>query len=99
MREFLLFLMMTISAIAKTNPPEHIIRILNSGNGKSHQTAFEVSTIEEEYQLLQYLQLKPSIQMVVLKEGQYFDVLQVGENQVWFKLIPKVKYNAVNFFS
>jgi hypothetical protein len=90
MKTIYLLLMLIISASGFSNPPESIARILKSGDGKSHQTAYEVYTIEEEYQLLAYLKLNPIIQMLCIKEGEYFDILQVEKSLIWFKLISQM---------
>ncbi len=86
MKTFALLIMLAISALVFSNPPESIAQILNSGDGKSCNTAFKVSSIEEEYQVLKYLKLNPRMQMLILFEGQYYDALMVGESVVYFKI-------------
>lgn len=76
-------------------PPTRIIEILNSGDGKTAQTAYEVFSIEEEYQLLDYLKSNPSIQMLSIIEGQTFDVFLVNDTNVFFKLVSKPKIQSV----
>jgi hypothetical protein len=76
-------------------PPTRIIEILNSGDGKTAQTAYEVFSIEEEYQLLDYLKSNPSIQMLSIIEGQTFDVFLVNDTNVFFKLVSKPKVQSV----
>ena len=76
-------------------PPTRIIEILNSGDGKTAQTAFEVYSIEEEYQLFDYLKSNPSLQMLSIIEGQTFDVFLVNDTSVFFKLVSKPKVQSV----
>lgn len=91
MKAITIFFILTISALGFSNPSENITRILNSGDGKSYQTAYEVYNVDEEYQLLEYLKLNPKMQTLILFEGQYYDVLHDGEKAVYFKIcvLPK----------
>ena len=75
-------------AIAK-EPPIRVTEIINSGDGKTAKTAYE------EYQLLEHLKLNPKMQMHSIIDGQYFDILQVGEKQIYFKLISKPKAQII----
>ncbi len=76
-------------------PPTRIVDILHSGDGKTPNTAYEVYSIEEEYQLLEHLKLNPTMQMLSIIDGQYYDILKVGEKNIYFKLIPKPKAPSV----
>ena len=89
----LIFLSLSFS-IAK-EPPIRVTEIINSGDGKTAKTAYEVYNIDEEYQLLNHLKLNPKMQMLSIIDGQYFDILQVGEIQVYFKLISKPKAQII----
>jgi len=90
----LLFLISFSVAIAKESPGR-VTEILNSGDGKTAKTAYEVYSIDEEYQLLEHLKLNPKMQMLSIIDGQYFDILQVGEKQIYFKLISKSKAQII----
>ena len=50
-------------AIAK-EPPIRVTEIINSGDCKTAKTAYEVYSIDEEYQLLEHLKLNPKMQML-----------------------------------
>jgi len=76
-------------------PTERIATILNSGDGKSAKTAYEVYSIEEEYKLLEHLKLKPKMQMLSIIDGKYYDILVVSETNIYFKIIPKPKTQNV----
>lgn len=76
-------------------PSERMVNILNSGDGKSYKTAYEINSIEEEYQLLEHLKLIPTMQMLSIIEGQYYDILVVGDERIYFKLIPKHQKQSV----
>lgn len=76
-------------------PPIRITDILNTGDGKTAKTAYVVYNIEEEYQLLEHLKLNPKMQMLSIIDGEYFDILKVGETNIYFKLIPKPKAPSV----
>ncbi len=89
MTRILIVFMLLIPAFGFSAPSESITRILNSGDGKSYHTAYEVYTVDEEYQFIEYLELNPKMQMLTIINGEYFDVLQVGDSLVWFKLITK----------
>jgi hypothetical protein len=51
--------------------------ILDSGDGKSPETAYTVVTVHEEYVVLQILGLRPAGQSVFSKNGHSYDVLDV----------------------
>lgn len=79
------------SALAsQTNAvPKKLAKILANGDGLSRKTAYVVSSIDQEYKILNYLQLKPEVQALVI-EGKAYDVFTVknlttGEKrEVWF---------------
>jgi hypothetical protein len=70
-------------------PSIRISEILKSGDGKTPETAYIVYSIDEEYRLLTYLGMKPEMQMLSVFEGQYYDILVVEENHIFFKLVRK----------
>ena len=76
-------------------PPERIVIIQNSGDRKSAKTAYEVYSTEEEYKLLEHLKLEPKMQMLSIIDGKYYDILVVGETNIYFKIIPKPKTQNV----
>jgi hypothetical protein len=88
MKTLILSIILCLSAsITKASfPPERIVDILDSGDGKTAKTAYQVYNVEEEYQLLEYLKLNPKMQMLSIIDGQYYDIIQVGERQIYFQL-------------
>lgn len=76
-------------------PSTRIIDILKTGDGKTAQTAYEVYSINEEYQLLEHLKLNPKMQVLSIIDGQFYDILKVGETNIYFKLISKPKAPSV----
>jgi hypothetical protein len=50
-----------------------------SGDGKSVKTAFIVIEIPEEYDLMEWLNLKPLGQYWLIKDGFHFDVVKVSD--------------------
>lgn len=86
-----ILLLLSASFSNASFPPTRITDILNTGDGKTAKTAYEVYNIEEEYKILEHLKLNPKVQMLSIIDGQYYDILVVGETQIYFKLIPKPK--------
>tara|TARA_B110000037_G_C16903146_1_gene417036 strand:+ start:469 stop:768 length:300 start_codon:yes stop_codon:yes gene_type:complete len=76
-------------------PTERIEIIQNSGDGKSFKTAYEVYSIDEEYQLLEHLKLNPTMQMLSIIEGEYYDILKIGETKIYFKIILEPKKQSI----
>lgn len=65
--------------------------IVSSGDGKSFETAFHVFRVEEEYDLLKYLQLFPVSQSLVEHNGDMFDCIECKNSndqkfEVYFKI-------------
>ena len=73
----------------KQDIPKDIILIMNSGNGRSIETAFEVYTIDEEYKMLRFLKLTPIIQKLDIKDGYFYDAVQTKNNTIYFKIIKR----------
>jgi len=97
MKTLILSILLCFSATV-TNasfPPERIVVIQNSGDGKTAKTAYEVYSIEEEYELLKHLKLEPKMQILSIIDGKYYDILVVGGTNIYFKLIPKPKVQSV----
>jgi hypothetical protein len=55
--------------------------ILNSGDGRSFDTAFRVISVDEEYAVLMVLRLEPGSQKLVEHNGSEFDVLTVKDTR------------------
>lgn len=51
--------------------------IIQTGDGQSFQTAYEVIDVREEYAVLRSLQVKPVKQTHVEHEGHYFDIFDI----------------------
>lgn len=89
MKGFWTLTLMMVLAFCFADQPATINRILNSGDGKSPETAFEVYSITEEYQLIDHLNLTPQVQMLSIIDGQYYDILITKKDRVYFKLVSK----------
>ncbi|WP_444660158.1 hypothetical protein [Flavobacterium columnare] len=89
----LLILLLSLKVFATPNQdvPKDIIRIMNSGNGRSIETAFEVYTVEEEYKLLRFLKLTPIIQKLDIKDGVFYDSFKIDSRTIYFKVLSKTK--------
>jgi len=69
--------------------------ILSSGNGKTHNTAFYVTKITDEYSILNALNLQFKSQMLINKDqNKYYDLMNVAKNN--FKI--KKLYFDINLF-
>lgn len=56
--------------------------ILYSGNGKSPQTAFVVTSVSDEYMLMQmYFELEHSDKSFIERNGKYYEVFKVTPNE------------------
>jgi hypothetical protein len=71
------------------DPPKDIIRIMNSGDGRSIETAYEVYSIDEEYKLLRYLKLTPIIQKLQIENGVFYDSFKIDSRTMYFKVLSK----------
>jgi hypothetical protein len=90
MKTILIFSFMLYSLVVPNQDvPKEIIRIMNSGNGRTIETAFEVYTVEEEYKLLRFLKLTPIIQKLDIKNGYFYDAIQTKNNTIYFKIIKR----------
>lgn len=59
--------------------------IMDSGDGRSFQTAWHIVHIREEYDVLRLLQLTPAGRSLVEHEGRRYDVVQVPpQNSMYF---------------
>ena len=84
----ILFLFIFFSAFS-LNPPTDIIKIMNSGDGKSIKTAYVVNSVEEEYDLLTHLKLKSIMQKLIIKDGYFYDAITTNSKVIFFKLKTK----------
>lgn len=89
MKKLLLILGIAILQLASTNPSPEIKEILNSGDGTSYETAFVVESIEDEYRLLKYLGKQAISQMLVIENGEFYDILKTKEGFMIFKFKEK----------
>jgi hypothetical protein len=53
--------------------------ILNSGDGKSKETAYVVAAVHEEYVVLRILKLQPGLQSLVGDKGHSYDLLEAKD--------------------
>lgn len=98
----LLILLLSLQALAMPyqDIPKDINRILNSGNGRSIETAFKVNNVDEEYDLLRYFKLVSISQKLIIIDGYFYDAIQTKSNTIYFKIIKrqlptKVKTTAI----
>ncbi len=75
------------------NPPADVIKIMKSGDGKTIETAYKVNSVNEEYDLLRYLKLKPVMHKLYIKNGDFYDAIKTNSKTIYFKLIKKAKVN------
>ena len=75
--------------ITKASIPPIIEKILNSGNGKSIDTAYKVNSVQEEYDVIWYLQLRPITQKLHIKGGYFYDEIKTDKKTLFFKIIAK----------
>lgn len=82
-----LFLMNTNTVASDIN------KILKSGDGKTIQTAYIVNSVDEEYDVLRHLNLKPISQKLYLKDGNFYDAINTGSQTIFFKVATKKLIN------
>jgi hypothetical protein len=87
-KTLILFLLFSITVFAK-KPPADIHKIMNSGNGRSIETAFKVNNVDEEYDLLRYLKLVSIYQKLIIIDGYFYDAVQTKNNTIYFKIIKR----------
>lgn len=68
-----------------------ISALLKSGDGRSPETAFQVITVREEYELLRAFNLQALQQRLIVHNNQYYDVLTVrdingDEGEIFFEV-------------
>ncbi|HMI41459.1 MAG TPA: DUF4919 domain-containing protein [Sphingomicrobium sp.] len=97
MRKLLIVLAMIGSAAAaqpvpqSADIPKHVSKILASGDGTSKRTAYKVSSVHQEYEVLATLGLKPGTQSLVVDDKAYdaidaTDPRTGGKRTIWFDI-------------
>ena len=86
---FYIILSLFSLTIVAYNPPIDVKKVLNSGDGKSIETAFKVNSVDEEYIIMDYLKLKVESQKLIIKDGFFIDVLNANGKTIYFKIIEK----------
>ncbi len=94
MKKFIITIVAFYSLVGFSfNPPTDVDKILNSGDGKTITTAYKVNSVEEEYDLLRHLKLKPIMQKLYIKEGDYYDAILTNSGTLYFKIVIKKIFN------
>ncbi len=65
--------------------------ITSTGDGKTPETAWHVSSVEEEYFVMRMIGVKPGRQSLVNRNGRIFDALEVVDGKgvsrtLWFDI-------------
>lgn len=73
---------------AKPAPSRHIAKIMARGDGRTPETAYKISGVEDEYQVMALLGLEVSSQSLVVL-GKPYDVLKATDaegrtRKIWF---------------
>jgi hypothetical protein len=91
---FLLAVLGSAAPAQVAEPPavsKHIAKILARADGRSPETAYKVSSVRDEYQILQALGLAPGSQSLVFRKKPY-DMLEAtdpktgAKREVWFDI-------------
>lgn len=61
--------------------------ILSSGNGKSTESAIYVTNIADEYGILSFLGLTPTMQSLIKEKGELYDRLELKNNEIGLKTL------------
>lgn len=72
-------------------PSKKIAKILAKGDGLTRETAYTVSSVNQEYEILRYLGLKPISQSLVMDKKAFdqftaVDEITGEERNVWFDI-------------
>jgi hypothetical protein len=86
---FKLFLLLFSYSLLSIASPIDIGSILKTGDGKSLKTAYKVNSVNEEYDVLRYLNLKPIMQKLYIKDGVFYDEITTNSKTIFFKVINK----------
>ena len=79
------------------NQPKNILRIINSGDGKTLETAYQVYSLGEEYEFLRYFKLKTIMNSLLVKDGIYYDAVKTNKKTIYFKVITKTTNAKPNY--
>jgi len=69
-----------------------IAKILKTGDGKTQETAYQVKSVGEEYQVIRSLGLQPKEQALIINGKKSYDLMTVidpktGEKiEIWFDI-------------
>jgi hypothetical protein len=93
MKTIILFFLLSLSVCSTfaSNPPERILKILDTGDEKPAKKAYKVYSIQEEYDVLEYLKIKPEQQMLIIIDGQFYDVFKAGNKEIYFQIVDKTQ--------
>jgi hypothetical protein len=73
-----------------TSVSKHIEKIVSKADGSSQATAYKVSAVHDEYEVLNALHLTPKSQALVMGTKPYDSIPAVdpsgAEHQVWFDI-------------
>jgi len=88
-----LALLGSVASAQPSSPPsvsKHIEKILSKADGSSQATAYRVSPVRDEYEVLNALHLTPKSQALVMGEKPYDAITAVdpsgAERQIWFDI-------------
>ena len=78
------------AADQSASPSKHIAKILSATDGATQETAYKVSSVHEEYQVIAALKLTPKVQSLVVKNKPY-DVIEAADEtgatrKIWFDI-------------
>jgi hypothetical protein len=79
------------SSAAVPSVPKRIAKIMSKGDGRTKESAYRVSSVKQEYQILAVLGLEPVSQALVIDDKSY-DLLKArdpktgAERDVWFQI-------------
>ena len=87
---FKLLLLLFISfSLFSYSPAIDINSILKTGDGKSLKTAYKVNSVDEEYEVLRFMNLKPIVQKLYIKDGFFYDAITTNFRTIFFKVVNK----------
>jgi hypothetical protein len=89
-----LALLGSVAPAQSTPPPsvsKHVEKILSRGDGATQATAYKVSTVHDEYEILAALHLTPKEQALVVGKKPYDAITAVdpatgAERKLWFDI-------------
>jgi hypothetical protein len=87
-----LALLAPVTAPAQDHSSGRVERILKSGDGKTAETAYQVKSVAEEYQVIRALGLAPQEQALILKDDKAYDLMTVvdpktgNKVELWFDI-------------